>query len=115
SLVAGTTYYWNVAAANSAGSSVSATWSFSTASATPPASGLSILTASPLPAGTVGIPYSGALDASGGTGTYQWTITAGSLPSGISLASFGGVLSGLLEGVPQIPGTFTFTVNVTDS
>jgi uncharacterized protein (TIGR03437 family) len=112
-LAAGTTYYWKIAAATPSGSASSATWSFTTASAS--TSGLTITTPSVLPPGTVGSPYSGALDATGGAGSYQWSVSRGSLPQGVNLVSFGGVLSGLLEGTPSAAGTSTFTVKVSDS
>ena len=80
------------------------------------ASSLAIITTSPLPVGNVGVPYSQALSATGGATPYKsWVVTAGSLPPGISLTTLGGVLGALLSGVPTAPGTFTFTVQVTDS
>ena len=99
SLAAGTTYYWKVTASTSSGSATSATWSFTTAPAS--TSGLTITTPSALPPGTVGGVYSGALEATGGTGSYQWSVIGGSLPQGVNLVSFGGILSGLLEGTPS--------------
>jgi uncharacterized protein (TIGR03437 family) len=79
-------------------------------------SGLTIITASPLPNGAVGSPYSQALDATGGATPYKsWAVTGGSLPPGISLTTLGGVLTALLTGVPTSPGTYTFTVQVTDN
>jgi uncharacterized protein (TIGR03437 family) len=78
--------------------------------------GFSITSASALPGGTVGAPYSLALAATGGVTPYKtWTVITGNLPPGISLSALGGVLGGLLVGVPTTPGTFTFTVAVTDS
>jgi len=78
--------------------------------------GLSIITTSPLPAGTVGVPYSEALAATGGVTPYKaWVVIGGNLPGGISLTTLGGILTGLLNGVPTTPGTFTFTVQVTDN
>ena len=77
---------------------------------------LSILTASPLPPGVVGVPYSLALSATGGITPYKgWTIVGGSLPPGLSMAPLTGVLTGILNGVPTSPGTFAFTVQVTDN
>jgi hypothetical protein len=56
-------------------------------------------------------PYSASLSASGGSGTgYAFTITAGSLPAGVSLAS-----NGTLSGTPTSAGIFNFTARVTDS
>jgi uncharacterized protein (TIGR03437 family) len=78
-------------------------------------SGLVIITASPLPGGVVGSPYSQALDATGGSTPYQgWAVVGGNLPPGISLTTLGGVLTGLVTGVPTAAGTFSFNVQVTD-
>lgn len=81
-----------------------------------PAAKLSILTTSPLPSGTVDVPYSLALSATGGVPPYSnWTVTGGSLPPGISLASPSSLITGLITGTPTSGGTFTFTVQVSDS
>ncbi len=69
---------------------------------------LSVSTTS-LAGGTVGTPYSQGLSASGGTGSYTWSISSGSLPAGLSLAG------GTIGGTPTAPGTASFTVQVTDS
>ncbi len=71
-----------------------------------PSPALSITT-SGLPVATVGSAYSTTLSASGGSGTKAWTIAAGSLPAGLSLAS-----TGVLSGTPNAPGTASFTANV---
>ncbi len=65
------------------------------------------ITTSGLPVATVGSAYSTTLSASGGSGTKTWTIAAGSLPAGLSLAS-----TGVLSGTPNAPGTASFTANV---
>ncbi len=78
--------------------------SITIAAAAPP----SITTAS-LPNGTQNIAYNATLAASGGTTPYTWSITAGSLPAGLTLASSTGVISGTPTGI----GTSTFTVQVT--
>ena len=73
--------------------------------------GPSITTPSPLPAGELSVPYSQTLAASGGTNTgFSWTVTAGSLPAGLTLSA-GGVISG----TPTTAGPSNFTVQVTDS
>jgi uncharacterized protein YjdB len=66
---------------------------------------LSIAT-STLPGGTVGTAYSQTLTASGGSGSNAWTISAGTLPAGLTLASATGVVSG----TPTTAGTSNFTV-----
>jgi hypothetical protein len=69
-----------------------------------------ISTASPLPSGSVGTPYSQSLTATGGDGTYLWAQTAGSLPAGLSLSG-----NGVLSGTPTVPGTSTFTAQVSSA
>jgi hypothetical protein len=69
-----------------------------------------IITSS-LPSGTGGSAYSQTLQASGGTIPYTWSITSGSLPSGLSLNSSNGIISG----TPTSAGTYTFTVQLRDS
>ena len=77
---------------------------------------LSILTTSPLPSGTLDVPYSLALSATGGVPPYSnWTLTSGSLPAGMSLTSPSDLITGLITGVPTSAGTFTFSVQVSDS
>jgi hypothetical protein len=64
-----------------------------------------------LPAGTVGQPYNAILSASGATGpgTYTWSIVGNLTPaSGLQPLSASGVLSG----IPTIPGSFTRTYRV---
>jgi hypothetical protein len=64
-----------------------------------------------LPAGDSGAAYSIPVIATGGTASYTFAVTAGNLPNGILLDS----KSGILSGTPTAPGSFTFTVTVTDS
>ena len=64
-----------------------------------------------LPAGMFGVAYSTTLMATGGVGTYSWSVTAGSLPPALSLNAS----SGLISGTPTVSGTVTFTVQVSDS
>src|SRR5581483_3182680 len=71
---------------------------------------LSITTTS-LPSGTVGKTYSTTLKAAGGTPPYSWTVSAGSLPPGLALNA----TSGILSGTPTSSGTFTPTIQVTDT
>jgi plastocyanin domain-containing protein len=69
------------------------------------------ITTTSLPTGKVGISYSGALAASDGTSPYTWSVSAGSLPAGLSLNSS----SGTISGTPTAAGTYSFTSAVTDS
>lgn len=64
-----------------------------------------------LPDGTVGVPYSAFLSASGGTPPYTWSIVSGSLPPGLTLNPS----TGQISGIPTTAGTFFFTVQVRDS
>ncbi|MGB7586050.1 MAG: putative Ig domain-containing protein [Terriglobales bacterium] len=73
-----------------------------------PAPPLSVATRS-LSAGSVGVSYNQTLQAASGKAPYTWSITAGSLPGGLSLT--GAVISG----IPTTTGTSNFTVQVTDS
>jgi hypothetical protein len=66
-----------------------------------------------LPDGAVGDAYSAPIAATGGAGPYTWSITSGTLPSGVTLGTLGS--DGLISGTPQESGTYTFTVQVTDS
>src|SRR5579864_751863 len=72
---------------------------------------LTITTTSPLPGGTVGVSYSQTLNASGGTQPNSWSITTGTLPTGLALNSSTGAISGK----PSAAGTSNFTVQVSDS
>ena len=71
---------------------------------------LSITTTS-LPSGTVDIPYSATLAATGGLPPYTWSVTLGTLPNGLTLNAGSGVISG----APAAAGTFNFTLQVSDS
>lgn len=69
------------------------------------------ITSTSLPDGVVGSSYSTTLTASGGTGTYTWSISSGSLPNGISLDPS----TGSLSGTPLAAGQANFTAQVTDT
>jgi hypothetical protein len=65
---------------------------------------------SSLPNGTTGTPYSQTVTASGGTSPYIFTVSAGSLPNGLSLAA-----GGAITGTPSVAGTFNFTIQAEDA
>ena len=60
-------------------------------------------------AGTAGSSYLQNFFSSGGTGPFTWTVAAGQLPPGVTLAGSS------LSGTPATAGTFRFTIKVTDS
>ncbi|MBL8799702.1 MAG: putative Ig domain-containing protein [Planctomycetia bacterium] len=60
---------------------------------------------------TVGVAYGGhTFGATGGTGPYTFAVTAGNLPSGLTLST-----AGMLSGTATAGGVFNFTVTATDS
>jgi hypothetical protein len=73
--------------------------------------GCPAITLSPttLPPGTLLVPYSQQITASGGTAPYTFVIAAGALPSGLFLSS-----TGLISGSPQQTGLFNVTIRATD-
>jgi hypothetical protein len=71
---------------------------------------LTIIDPPVLPPGSVSLPYSVTLTAAGGAAPYSWSVTAGSLPAGVTFRPDGSV-----AGTPTAAGQFTFTVTVTDA
>ena len=66
-----------------------------------------------LPDAAFGAPYSQTITASssnGGTAPYTFTLSAGALPGGVTLA-----VSGVLSGTPTSAGTYNFTVQATST
>jgi hypothetical protein len=69
------------------------------------------ITTTTLPAGVEGTAYSQAIAKTGGAGALTFTVSAGTLPPGLTLSA-----SGTISGTPTGPnGTANFTVKVTDS
>jgi large repetitive protein len=66
------------------------------------------ITTAGLPRATAGTPYTASLGATGG-GSLTWTVSAGSLPSGLTLGA-----NGVVSGTPAAAGTFSFTARVGD-
>ncbi|MCM3921831.1 putative Ig domain-containing protein [Frankia sp. AiPs1] len=63
------------------------------------------------PAGQVGVGYSDTLVVTGGTAPFVWSVSAGSLPPGLTLNASTGVLAG----TPTTAGSTPFTVQVSDA
>src|SRR5437879_9383411 len=63
-----------------------------------------------LPNASQSVAYSQALTATGGTSAYSWSVSSGTIPTGLSLSS-----SGTLSGTPTVAGAFPFTVAVKDA
>jgi uncharacterized protein (TIGR03437 family) len=73
--------------------------------------GVTITTACPLPDAAQGVVYAQVLAAAGGTPPYTWAVLRGTLPSGIQLAR----ATGALSGASTSSGTFSFTLQASDS
>jgi len=65
---------------------------------------------SQLPSATNGIAYSFTLSGSGGKAPYSWNLTAGALPTGISLSA-----SGLISGNTTQEGDYDITIQIKDA
>ncbi|PZQ18412.1 MAG: autotransporter outer membrane beta-barrel domain-containing protein [Rhodanobacter denitrificans] len=63
-----------------------------------------------LPNGLAGTAYSQQFTASGGLAPYTYAVIVGTLPAGLSLSS-----AGLLSGTPTADGSYSFSVQATDS
>src|SRR5206468_2506873 len=63
-----------------------------------------------LPNATLGSTYNQAVQLSGGSGPFTWTVFSGTLPTGLTLGP-----TGIISGTALATGLFTFTVKVTDS
>ncbi|HEV2287825.1 MAG TPA: Ig domain-containing protein [Candidatus Acidoferrales bacterium] len=102
-------YTFTVQVQDSASPTTSATQALQVSVVTP-GSALKISTVN-LPAGQVGVAYSTAATATGGTAPYTWSITSGALPVGLVLSA----ATGGIAGTPTQSGQSTFTLAVKDS
>lgn len=69
------------------------------------------ITTTSLPDATIGVAYSQPVSATGGTTPYNWSISAGTLPAGLTISATTGVISG----TPTTAANSSFTVTVTDA
>jgi hypothetical protein len=101
------TFAFTVRVADSAGALASGNFSVVVM---PPV--LTVAIGSALPSATVAVSYSQRIPAvaTGGTSPYRWSV-AGSLPPGLDFSA--DMLT--LTGTPQTPGTFTFSLQVSDA
>ncbi len=60
---------------------------------------------------TFGTSYAGSASATGGVGTLTYSVSSGTLPTGLSLTT----TSGTVTGTPTAGGTFNFTVKAADA
>lgn len=63
----------------------------------------------PAPKAEVGVPFTAAQVASGGEGTFTWSVAEGALPAGLTLAA-----DGTISGSPRLVGRFAFVLSVID-
>ena len=98
----GGTYALSIAAAN--GVPPNATQTFTLTVNQPPA----FTSNSPTGTGVVGTAYSHTFAASGFPATFSYSVSTGTLPNGLSLAS------GVVSGTPTAAGTFAGTVSVSN-
>jgi hypothetical protein len=69
------------------------------------------ITTTTLANGIAGISYSAACAATGGNGTYSYAISAGALPTGLSLNAS----TCAITGPPSASGTFNFSITASDT
>src|ERR1700678_852235 len=63
------------------------------------------ITTTTLNKGTINTTFTATLAATGGSGTYTWSVSTGTLPPGLTLSS-----AGVISGTPTTAGLSNFTV-----
>ena len=108
----GGSYSFGVMAVDSSSPAQSATTTLALSVAAAPSTSTPLTISSlSIASGTIGSAYSAHLQASGGTTSYSWSITSGSLPAGLTLAANTGIISG----TPTSSGSYSFGVMAVDS
>src|SRR2546430_4757983 len=97
----GGSFPFTVQAQDAAAHSASASLTITVSASIPPLQ----ITGSQLPDGTVGSAYSATLNASGGSTPYSWSVSSGTLPTGLSLSS-----TGTISGTPTVAGGFSLSL-----
>lgn len=92
---------------DSAGQTAQISYSITVAAAAQPP----VISTTTLPQAVAGQAYSAALQATGGTPPYTWSLASGQLPAGLTLNA----TSGQIGGIPGATGQFSFVVQVTDA
>jgi len=59
--------------------------------------------------GEVSVPFDAKIEATGGFGTYTWSVPTGALPPGLEL------VDGAITGTPTTAGSYAFVASVTDA
>lgn len=67
------------------------------------------VTSGVLPTGTVGVPYEARLVGEGGVAPYTWSVTQGTLPSGLALEG------DVVRGTPTTPGLASIVIGLEDA
>lgn len=68
------------------------------------------ITTTSLPVGTISVSYNQTVATTGGVGTLAFTISTGTLPTGLSINA----TTGAITGTPSAAGSYNFTVRVED-
>jgi large repetitive protein len=63
------------------------------------------------PTGEVGLRFAKTFTATGGSGTYTWSLSSGEFPAGVALDATRGTISG----TPRTAGSYQFVLTATDS
>src|SRR5581483_1620807 len=72
---------------------------------------LGVIDTGALTAAVTGVDYAYTLRGTGGTTPYRWAVNSGALPTGLTLNTTTGVISGR----PTVAGTFNFVIKITDN